>query len=182
MMATVNAVSNGLIVNSDLIIRTNIPKIGLSLTGLATVLYNFIVGIVLLLLVFVFCRLAPSPWMICYPIVSLPLIAMGVGIGLTLSVIGTVARDATPITLSILGLLMYATPVVFDADLANPFLRRVIQVNPLTYLVDSPRSLVTMGTIPHPLGFLLSALLAFLTLGMGIHTFYLLQDKVAERL
>lgn len=182
LMTTVTAVANGLIGNSDLIIRTNIPKIGLSLTGLANVLYNYIVGFVLLLIVFAFFKLAPSPWILCYPIVSLPLIALGVGVGLVLAVVGTVARDVTPIALSVLGLLMYATPVVFNADLSNPVLRRIIVANPLTYLVDSPRSLATLGVIPSPIGFLLSTLLSFLILGIGIHAFYLVQDKVAERL
>ena len=182
LMTTVTAVANGLIGNSDLIIRTNIPKIGLSLTGLANVLYNYIVGFLLLLIVFAFFRLVPSPWILFYPIVSLPLIALGVGVGLVLAVVGTVARDVTPIALSVLGLLMYVTPVVFNADLSNPVLRRIIVANPLTYLVDTPRSLATLGVIPSPIGYLLSCMLSLVMLLIGIHAFYLVQDKVAERL
>lgn len=182
LMATITAVANGLITNSDLIIRTNIPKIGLSLTGMANVLYNYFVGIVMLLVVFVFCRLLPSPWMFFYPLLSLPIIALGIGIGLVLAVVGTVARDITQIATTTLGLLMYVTPVVFNADLSNPFLRRIIAANPLTYLVDTPRSLATLGLIPHPIAYVLSTLLSILMLGVGIHAFYLVQDKVAERL
>lgn len=182
LMTTMTAVANGLIGNSDLIIRTNIPKIGLSLTGLANVLYNYIMGVILLLIVFAFFRLAPHPGIILYPFVSLPIIALGVGVGLVLSVVGTVARDVTPIAVSVLGLLMYVTPVVFNADLSNPVLRRIIVANPLTYLVDTPRSLATLGVIPSPIGYLLSSILSLVVLWIGIHAFYLVQDKVAERL
>ncbi|MCP9784748.1 ABC transporter permease [Cyanobium sp. N5-Cardenillas] len=182
LMATITTVANGLIGNSDLIIRTNIPKIGLSLTGLANVLYNYIVGVVLLLVVFAFFRLSPHPGILLYPIVSLPIIALGVGVGLVLAVVGTVARDVTPIAVSILGLLMYVTPVVFNADLSNPVLRRIIIANPLTYLVDTPRSLATLGVIPSPIGYFLATLLSLVMLWIGIHAFYLVQDKVAERL
>lgn len=179
---TMTAVANGLIGNSDLIIRTNIPKIGLSLTGLANVLYNYIIGVILLLIVFAFFRLSPHPLLILYPIFSLPIVALGVGVGLVLAVVGTVARDVTPIATSFLGLLMYVTPVIFNTDLSSPVLRRIVVANPLTYLVDTPRSLATIGVIPNPTGYLFSTLLSFLMLWIGIHAFYLVQDKVAERL
>ena len=182
LTASVTSIANGLIANSDLIIRTNTPKIGLTLTGLAGVIYNYIVGVIMLLLIFLVYRISPSPWMLIYPLVSLPILAIGVGVGLILAVVGTVARDITPIAVSILGLLMYATPVVFNSDLSNPVLRPIIAANPLTYLIDTPRSLVTSGIIPSPLGFLLASLMAASILILGIHAFYLAQDKVAERL
>jgi lipopolysaccharide transport system permease protein len=182
LTATVASVGNGLIANSDLIIRTNTPKIGLTLTGLAGVVYNYLVGVIMLLLIFLAYRISPSPWMLIYPLLSLPILALGVGIGLVLAVVGTVARDVSPIVVSMLGLLMYATPVVFSSDLSNPVLRPIIAANPLTYLIDTPRSLVTSGVIPNPMGFCLSSILAFAVLLLGIHAFYLVQDTVAERL
>jgi|688.fasta_scaffold19332_7 ABC-type polysaccharide/polyol phosphate export permease len=182
LTATVTTVANGLIANADLIIRTNTPKIGLTLTGLAGVVYNYLVGVIMLLIIFMVYRISPSPWILIYPLVSFPILALGVGVGLILAVVGTVARDVSPIAVSVLGLLMYATPVVFSAELTSPALRPIIAANPLTYLIDTPRSLITSGVIPSPLGFCLSGVLSVGVLFLGVHAFYLAQDKVAERL
>lgn len=182
LTATITTVANGLIANADLIVRTNTPKIGLTLTGLAGVVYTYLVGVIILLAIFVAYRIFPSPWILLYPLFSLPILALGVGVGLIMAVVGTVARDVSPITVSVLGLLMYATPVVFSPDLSSSVLRPIIAANPLTYLIDTPRSLITFGVIASPLGFCLSVLLSFGVLFLGIHAFYLAQDKVAERL
>jgi lipopolysaccharide transport system permease protein len=182
LVTTMSVVANGLVVNSDLIIRTNIPKIGIGLTGLATVVYNYLVGLVVLLCIFAACRFMPSQFIFLYPFACLPIMAMSVGIGLILSVIGIVARDITPITLGFFGLLMYATPVIFSVDQSNRALRMLISINPLTYLIDSPRSIATHGTIASPNGFLISTLFAVFVLALGIHVFYQVQDKIVERL
>lgn len=181
-ISSLTTVASGLINNADLVMRTNIPKIGLAVTGLATLCYGLLVNlVVLVLLLFVF-RLTPSPWALLYPLTVLPIIMLGVGMGLILSVVGAVARDITGMFVTLINLVMYVTPVVYTAQFANPVLQDVVRWNPLTYLVDAPRSLFVMGRMPEPAGYALAIVFSVAVLWLGIHAFYLIKDKVTERL
>jgi ABC-type polysaccharide/polyol phosphate export permease len=175
-------VAGGLIGNADLVMRTNIPKIGLAVTGLATLCYGLLVNLaVLILLLFVF-QLTPSYWALLYPLTVLPIIMLGVGLGLILSVVGAVARDVTGMFTTLINLVMYVTPVVYTAQFSQPVLKEVVRWNPLTYLVDAPRSLFVLGRMPEPAGYALAILFSIAILWLGIHAFYLIKDKVTERL
>lgn len=182
LINTITAVSGGLINNTDLVMRTNIPKISLAVTGLANIFYNLLVSIIVLLFILLVFQLLPSPLALLYPLVVLPIILLGVGIGLFLAVVGAVARDITGMFSSAFNLVMYITPVVYTAQFENSVIQTVVDWNPLTYLVDTPRSLFIMGVIPNPTGFALATLFSFFILFLGIHVFYLIIDKVAERL
>jgi lipopolysaccharide transport system permease protein len=181
-ISALTTVASGLISNADLVIRTNIPKIGLAVTGLATLCYNLIINLmVLIFLLFVY-EHPPSVWAVFYPLIVLPIIILGVGIGLILSVIGAVARDVTGMFVTLISLVMYITPVVYIAEFSNQVLNVIVRWNPLAYLVDAPRSLFMLGRIENIEGYTFSILFSILVLWMGLHAFYLIKDKVAERL
>jgi ABC-type polysaccharide/polyol phosphate export permease len=181
-VTAMSVVANGLIANTDLVMRTNIPKIGLAVTGLAALCYNLVVNFaVLIVLMFVFGRL-PSIWALFYPLMVLPIIMLGVGIGLMLSVVGAVARDITGMFITLINLVMYVTPVVYTAGFSNPLLQQIVFWNPLTYLVDAPRSVFVLGIIPYWPGYLAATLFSMAVLWIGVHAFYLIKDKVTERL
>jgi lipopolysaccharide transport system permease protein len=181
-ISALTTVAGGLIGNADLVMRTNIPKIGLAVTGLATLCYGLLVNLVVLILLLLVFRLTPSPWALLYPLTVLPIIMLGVGLGLILSVVGAVARDVTGIFTTLINLVMYVTPVIYTAQFSHPVLKEVVRWNPLTYLVDTPRSLFVLGRMPAPAGYALAILFAIAVLWLGIHAFYLIKDKVTERL
>ncbi len=182
LMSSMAVVSVGLINNADLVMRTNIPTISLAVTGLANIFYNLLVNLVVLLFLLLFFKLIPSPWVILYPLAVLPIIVLGMGIGLFLAVVGSVARDVTGIFTTVFTLAMYITPVVYTAEFEHPFLRSVVQWNPLTYLINTPREIIVSGDISAPFGYSLATMVAFILLFLGVHAFYLIKDKVAERL
>lgn len=182
LVNSITAVSQGLIGNADLVMKTNIPKISLAVTGLANIFYNLVVNLVLLLVLLAIFQVRPSPWIVLYPVALLPIIMLGMGIGLFLAIVGAVARDVNSMFLSVFNLLMYITPVVYTAKFEQATLQSIVAWNPLTYLVDTPRNLVVLGGTPQPLAFLYSAIFALFVLILGVHAFYLIKDKVAERL
>jgi lipopolysaccharide transport system permease protein len=181
-ISALTTVAGGLIGNSDLVMRTNIPKIGLAVTGLATLCYGLLVNLVVLVMLLLVFRMVPSPWALLYPVFVLPIIMLGVGLGLILSVVGAVARDVTGMFTTLINLVMYLTPVVYTAQFTNPLLKAVVLWNPLAYLVDTPRSMFVLGRMPDLNGFALSVVFSTAVLWLGIHAFYLIKDKVTERL
>lgn len=182
MISSFTAVSGGLLGNADLVVRTSIPKIALAITGLASVLYSLIVHMIVFVCLVLIFGVYPSLGALLYPLAILPIILFGVGLGLVFSVIGAVARDFTNIVVSGLGLFMYVSPVIYKIELNNSILKTFSLFNPLGYLVDVPRELFIHGIPTNLNGFLLSAAFSIFILITGIHSFYLIKDKVAERL
>jgi lipopolysaccharide transport system permease protein len=183
MMTGVLAVVGGsLHAQGELIMRTNIPKIALALTGMGNFAFGVATNLVVLLGIMVYVGFPPSWLAILFPLLIVPLVALGVGLGLILAIIGVLARDMTTLATAALNLLMLVTPVVYVGKVDSPVLQRMMEYNPLTYLIDVPRTLVMTGLLPHPLAYAVASALAIAMLILGVYAFYLIQDKVAERL
>jgi ABC-type polysaccharide/polyol phosphate export permease len=182
MVGCVMAVSGALLTHGDLVLRTSIPKMALAVSSITGSLYAQVANLVVLGVILVIFGVLPSWGALLLPVMLIPMMILGVGIGLALAVIGAIARDVTNAAATLLGLVMYITPAIYVPMSSNRWLRAAITYNPLTYLVDEPRNLFFHGVIAHPIGFALALLFSVLTLVAGIHAFYLIQDHVAERL
>lgn len=182
LTSTISLMGNGLKAQSDLIMRTNVPKIALAASSLASILYGVIVNLVLILGLLLFFRI-PLTWSSAlFLVLILPMIMLGIGVGLMTSVLGVIVKDASNIVLQPLIIVMYLTPVVFLAKNIHGKLHTIIMMNPLSYLVDVPRSiLLGQGTDywPEFAGATALSLLVFLA---GAKVFEIVQDLIAERL
>jgi len=177
------AVSGGLQAQADLIMRTGIPKLALAISSLAGVLYGIMTSMVTMAIVFLLMGKAPTLWFIAYPILVLPMVLLGTAFGLVLAVPGTIARDLTPLATQALSLVMYLTPAIYlQSSIQNPVLKALIAWNPLTYLVDIPRSLICLNRAEAVPAYLLVVAGALIFVAIGLRVFYLLEDLVAERL
>jgi lipopolysaccharide transport system permease protein len=179
----VGAVSGGLQAQADLIMRTRVPKLALAVASLANLAYGIGISMITMTVIFMVMGYTPSPWFLAYPLLVVPMVALGMAIGLVLSVLGVIARDLVPMATQALGLVMYITPVIYvRSSLGNPIVLVLIDFNPLTYLVDVPRSLVCLGHADNLAAFVWIALGALALVVIGLRVFYLLEDLVAERL
>ena len=177
------AVSGGLQAQADLIMRTGIPKMALAISSLASLTYSIIISMITTLGIFLLMGVVPTWWFFLYPLLVLPMVLLGVAIGLVLSVIGSIAKDLTPLFSQGLSLMMYITPIIYvRSSIENEVLKRLIDLNPLTYLVDVPRELIFGGVTENAELYLLISACIMLVSIIGIRIFYLLEDLVAERL
>ena len=181
-VGSVSTVGGGLLTQGDLVLRTSVPKITLALAGLPMFLCIQLVNGIILCVLMVALGTTPSWWSFVLPFVVFPFLALGVGVGLILAVFGVLTRDVTGMVTSTLNVLMYVTPVIYVQKPQHPLLQIVVDYNPLTYLVAFPRELFFEGATPYYQGFLLASVFGCAVLILGIHGFYLIQDKVAERL
>lgn len=183
MIQSMTAVGGGLQAQADLIMRTNIPKIALAVSTLGNVLYSMLINYISILLIMLLAGYKPSWMIILYPILAIPILMVGTGIGLFLAVTAIMAKDLTKIATQALTIVMYATPVVYVVSrIQQPIIKKMIILNPLTYLIDVPRSLGCLGTSGFVSQYVLASLGAGAFLLVSIRAFYLLQDLVAERL
>ncbi|HMF11708.1 MAG TPA: ABC transporter permease [Gemmataceae bacterium] len=182
LLAVLQTVAGGLVQHGDLVMRTSIPRIGLALSGLGTVIYGQVIHVLTLLVLLACFQRMPSWGALLYPLLIVPLIALGIGVGLLLAVIGALARDATSMVTTVLGFVMFLTPVIYVPKFQNPVVQELVLWNPLTHLIDAPRSAFFTGELGSVQGFLWSSCLAFAVLVLGVHGFYLIQERIVERL
>jgi lipopolysaccharide transport system permease protein len=122
-------------------------------------------------------------WSSLYFIPALiPLMLLGIAIGVFFSLIEVVFNDIYLIVNQGLGVLMFLTPVVYTADVKSPFLQSIIQVNPLTYLISVPRDLLLGDPVNMWEGYWISAGFAILIFVLVIHFFFNSVYKIVERI
>jgi lipopolysaccharide transport system permease protein len=181
--AALGTVGAGLQTQADLIMRTRVPKLALAVSSLAGVFYGILLSMVTISVILVFTRVTPSWWLMVYPLLVLPMVLLGTAMGLVLSVLGSMARDLTAIVTQVLTFLMYVTPVIYvRSTIQNPLVKTLIDWNPITYLVDVPRSLICLGRSEDIAAYLLTALGTAVLVTVGLRIFYVLEDLTAERL
>jgi len=177
------AVSGGLQAQADLIMRTRIPKLALAVSSLAGLIYGILISMITMVIVFVVMGVTPTWWFLAYPLLILPMVLLGTAVGLVLSVLGSIARDLTPLATQALALAMYITPVIYlHSTIQNPFVKSLIDWNPISYLVDVPRSLICLGRAENTDIYVFISLGTVILVAVGLRVFYLLEDLVAERL
>lgn len=182
LITTITTVNGGILGNGDLLMRTSVPPLALAVAGLANVVYNIIVNAAVLTCLLLAVRFVPSPFVLLYPVLMAPALILGAGVGLVLASIGVIARDITTIVLSGFGILMFVTPVIYDAKFANPLLATVVALNPLTYMVSFPRELTMLGNPGNWPGYVAAMGIALVCLALGTYCFYLVKDRMIERL
>jgi len=134
-------------------------------------------------IIFVATGVTPTWWFLAYPLLVLPMVLLGTAVGLVLSVLGSIARDLTPMISQVLALVMYVTPVIYvNSTIRNTLVKTIIDWNPISYLVDVPRSLICLGRAQNVGFFVLASIGTMILVSVGLRIFYLLEDLVAERL
>jgi len=145
---------------------------------LATFLISFFINILIL----VGFKVIPSWQIIFFPLVVLPLFFLGAAIGLITSMISIVAVDISRIINMGMGLLMYATPVIYSDKVNSVLAQSIIRWNPLTYLVGSARDIIIYGRLYHVSGYLICAAISFLAFLISWRLFYVSEDRIIERM
>lgn len=180
---SLSAVSSGLQGQADLIMRTRVPKVALAVATLANVCYSTLISMLTIFIVFMLLDMWPSWYFAIYPLLVAPLLLAGLAVGLVLAVLGSIMRDMTQMVLQGLAFVMYVTPVIYVFDsIKNPLIKKIIMYNPITYLVDVPRSLIVLGHSAHTAIYLQLYAVILVAVVIGFRVFYLLEDLVAERL
>jgi lipopolysaccharide transport system permease protein len=182
LLGTVTALGEGLGRQGDLVLRTNMPKIGLAFAATGNLVFTQVVSLITLLAVVGIYRQVPSGWAVLLPLLVMPMFMLGAGIGLLLAAVNALARDVTSLVTTLLGLVMFLSPVIYAPNFQHPLLQFIVDVNPLTYLVDYPRQVFFFGRFEHTEAYFASTCLAVLVLAVGVHGFYLIEDKIAERI
>jgi lipopolysaccharide transport system permease protein len=136
----------------------------------------FIHLILMVILIFYFnfssdIKIIPSSSILFLPLLILLMALFGVGIGLIFSAVTTKYRDFSLFLSISTNLLMYTSPVVYPLSRLTPTIRELVNINPMTHLIEGLRySFFNQGDI-YSYGYIYAIVIIIITLLIGLIAF-----------
>ena len=161
--------STGVIVeNSNLVKKLKFPS---ELFIISTVLSSFLlqlIGFVLFILALIFLgKIDSFLYLLFLPFGFILQILFTTGIGLILSCVNVFLRDVAQIANSLFLIWLYASPVMYPLSMVPEKYRVLLQVNPITHLLEFYRSLILGQGFPNWIGVIYFGVLAIFLLWIG---------------
>jgi lipopolysaccharide transport system permease protein len=141
----INRTSTTFRTNASIFGKVYFPRLIVPISSVASALIKFAIQIVLLIVVtayFYFKENNVFPqfqylWLL--PIIIVLMAFSGLAIGIIISSLTTKYRDLSNLVPFAVSLLMYATPVIYPSSIIPDKYKWIIQLNPLTPLIESFR-------------------------------------------
>ncbi len=176
------AASGTLTAGSGFIMQVNFPHEALLAKQVLQQLVAFSITFVVSLGVLFAFGVVPSYLIIFFPLLIIPMMMLGVAIGLVSCIVNVVAPDIQRGIVFLMSLLMYVTPVIYSSNINNAVLRKVIAWNPLTYLIGGVRDAIIYGYIANFDRFIYSSLLALVIFVLTWRIFFITEEKIIEKM
>jgi lipopolysaccharide transport system permease protein len=174
--------SNSLISSSSLLAKINFPKEVLILSSLGQTIFDFIIRIPLLIIIFFWVGFVPKPAIILVPVIIIPLLFLIFGLGLLVAMFNAIIRDIGSVLLIVLSVAMFASPVIYPPPTAWPLAFWINHVNPVSGFLIAAQDLAAKGYIADPAGYFSAVLFSIVILLVGWRIFHLVEPKIAERI
>jgi ABC-type polysaccharide/polyol phosphate export permease len=174
--STNNAMTS-IISGSSLIKKIYIPKYLFPLSKIISTLVNLIASFIALIFVMLAtgARLSLNVIFLLIPMAYIFLFALGVG--LILSSLVVFFRDIAHFYGVLLLLWMYMTPLFYPMEILPDLARRIVQMNPLTGIVEYTRVITLYGTLPPPELNIICLIPGVIACMLGLWIFYHTQDR-----
>ena len=177
-----STISNSLVAQSELILRTNIPLIAIPLACFGRIFLVYLSHIASVFFLLILFKVPLGSMWFLYPLAALLPILYGIGFGILISIWQVVSREIGALTQVGLQVVFFATPALFSHTLPIHKLGLIFKFNPLSYPILTPRSFLLESAPLGLLGFCLSLALSLLLLFISLIFFYKKSFVVAERL
>lgn len=163
----------------SLVTKVNFPKVALVLASVGSPIFDFVVRLVPLAVIFTSYSV-PLKWQTIFmPFTLAPLILLALGLGFVMSVANLVLRDVGNGLGIALTLGMFITPVLYPPPIEWPFVLINI-VNPASPLLIASQDLVAYGGLTMSAAFISSWVFSLLVFLAGWRFFNLALPRVSQ--
>ncbi|PEQ82702.1 Teichoic acid translocation permease TagG [Bacillus sp. AFS006103] len=101
--------------------------------------FSFFIMMIITLVIIFLNKSFPGIYLIQLPYYMLCLYSLLYGLTLLLSTLTTIIRDIQPIVQSIMRLMMYVLPIVWNVDSLPSTILKILQLNPFFYIIEGFR-------------------------------------------
>jgi lipopolysaccharide transport system permease protein len=172
------ACTTSLTTAGSLVSKINFPREALVIAAVGQPLFDFIVRLFIVLIIFALYDVVPSAGAVFVPLVLLPVILLALGLGFVLAIANLAIRDTANVLAMALSVGMFLTPVLYPPPVRWPFYL-VNFLNPLSPLLTATHDLIAHGTLSRPEWFAFSCLFSLLVFLGGWRFFHLTIPRVA---
>ncbi len=152
--ACLTKTSDTFVQNANLFGKVYFPRLAVPVSILISNLITFLIQFVLFLVFIVYFLLQGTAihfnwlWVALSPFLILIMAGLGLGLGIIVSSLTTKYRDLRFLVTFGVTLLMYATPVIYPASTIPARFQWIIQVNPMTSIIEAFRyAFLGAGTV-----------------------------------
>lgn len=139
--------------NAGLYSKVYFPRFTMPIAYTVNSFFTFGIQFIFMIVFYVFyvvtgTALQPTIWILLTPVLIVQLALLGMGVGILISALTTKYRDLKQLVTFGIGILMYATPVVYPLSKIPPHWKIVFYINPLTAVIEMFR-FAFLGTGAH---------------------------------
>ena len=165
-----SACTTSLATAGSLVTKINFPRECLVIAAIGQPIFDFLVRLVPVIVVFSWYGFTPSWSAIFLPLALCPVIFLSLGLGFILSITNLAIRDTGNALGTALTIGMFLTPVLYPPPIRWPF-TLINYLNPLSPLLTATQDLIAVGTLTTPVSFAAACLLAVAVLLLGWRSF-----------
>jgi len=166
--------------NGNIIKKVYFPREILPISVVTSGAINFVISTLIILAFVIFSPVGLSWYILLYPFILLIQYILLLGIGFIVSSITVYFRDLEHIIGIVLMAAFYGTPIVYKLEQLPANLQIIMQINPMTHLINAYRDIFYYHQMPNMtvLGILLA--ISIILLIVGYFIFKKLQKGFAE--
>ncbi len=182
-MGVFSYVMNTMDIYRFMIMKATFPHEVLFTAQILIRLSQFALSFLITVIVLLFFKVISLVGLLLFPIILLPLVLCSIACGLFVSILSVISYDFKRIVMAAIGLVMFITPVIYSIEaIQNVWIKKMILLNPLTYLICSARDIILFNRVYGLNHFILSSLASLVLLVISWRIFYVSEDKIVERM
>jgi len=170
------------LVNGNILKKVYFPREILPISVITSGLVNFLISCLIILLFLIFSGIGLSFNIILLPLIVITQYILSLGIILITSSINVYIRDAEYIINFFIMMLFYGTPVLYSMDMFPAKIRMILNLNPMTPIIESYRDIFFYQKLPNFKSLGIVFLASTIILYLGIKVFKKLEKGFAEEL
>ncbi len=167
-------------VNRNVMAKIQFPRLSLLVAALLLVLYDTLIKLCLLPLIFLAFGSWPDADIVYLPLVLLAFIFLGNAIGILLSPLNLIFHDVKIVIPIIMAVLVLLTPVGYVTP-ETGWLKTIVELNPLTSLIDAARGSLSSMPMPPLMSWGLTGLLSGIFMVVSVVVYLVSLPIIIER-
>lgn len=180
--SAVRAAAASLTANPDLVTKVYFPREVLPFSAVLVSLFDFAVASVVLVLLMIHYDISVGWSLLFLPLVVLVQVAFTAGVALLAAMAYLFYADVKYVLELVLIVWMFASSVLYPVDRVGGVLGSIMQLNPMTPIIDAYRDVVLRNTLPNAASFSAVAAAALLTLAVAWVVFHRAEFRFAEEI
>jgi homopolymeric O-antigen transport system permease protein len=165
-----SACTSSLASAGSLVTKINFPRECLVIAAVGQPIFDFLVRLVPVTVVFAWHGFMPTLSVVLLPLVLCAIILLALGLGFVLSITNLAIKDTGNALGTTLTIGMFLTPVLYPPPVRWPF-TLINYLNPLSPLLTATQDLIAMGSLTKPCSFVAACLLTIFILLFGWRVF-----------